>query len=63
LSVRFALLAANALEASVRANPSTRLFDTVANFIAAPLIPKDSEMVRGGPVHGQREKILEFPRE
>jgi hypothetical protein len=63
-NVRFALLAANALEANVRANPTTRLFDTVANFIAAPLLsPKISDLVRGGPVREQREKTLVFRRE
>ena len=36
------LLAANALVANVRANPTTRLLETVANFIAAPFLsPKD----------------------
>jgi hypothetical protein len=34
--VRFAFVAAKALEANKSANPMTRLFETVANFIAAP---------------------------
>jgi hypothetical protein len=35
-SVKSAFVAANALEASTTANPSSRLFEIVANFIAAP---------------------------
>ena len=34
MRLRFALLAANALDANIRANPMTKVFDTVANFIS-----------------------------
>jgi hypothetical protein len=59
--VKFALLAANALEASVKANPTTKLFVTVANFIAAPFFfPEKSELVRGGPFTDNARKHLCF---
>ncbi len=36
LSCKLALVAAKALEANSNANPNTKLFDTVANFMTAP---------------------------
>src|SRR5271169_4446492 len=56
---------ANALEANSNANPSTRLFDTVANFMTAPFFFPEitSGNGWGGPVHDFREKTLVFCRE
>src|ERR1039458_3894670 len=64
-NVKLAFVAANALEASSRANPITTLFETVANFIAAPFFFPEvtSGSGWGGPVHDQREKTLVFPHE
>jgi hypothetical protein len=63
--VTLAFVAANALEASSKANPIIRLFETVANFMAAPyfLSRVASGNGWGGPVRDQREKTLVFPHE
>jgi hypothetical protein len=63
--VKLAFVAANALEASSTANPITTLFETVANFIAAPVFfpERTSGSGWGGPVRDQRKKTLVFPHE
>src|ERR1700722_2982383 len=59
---RLPLDAANALEANNTANPITKLFETVVNFIAAPFsFPKSRrETAGGGPVHDHMRKHLCF---
>src|SRR6266571_1984256 len=64
--VKLAFEAANALEASSRANPITRLLETVANFIAAPFsfpeVMSGKRLGRPG-FATKREKTLVFPHE
>src|SRR5580700_6405294 len=61
--VRFALLAANALEASVKANPTTKLFVTVANFIAARFSsPKGRNWLGAARSRTTRENTCVSPR-
>src|SRR5947207_19394 len=61
--VKFALLAANALEASVKANPTTKLFVTVANFIAAPFSsPKNRNWLGAARSRTTRENTCVSPR-
>src|SRR5258708_39698218 len=63
--VKVAFVTANALEGSNRANPITRLFETVANFIAAPFFFPEiaSGSGWGGPARESRRKTLVFPHE
>src|SRR5581483_6443338 len=55
------LVAANPLEPTSRANPMITLLDTVANFIAAPLIPERFGMVGAARFAIAGEKLLSFP--
>jgi hypothetical protein len=58
------LVAANALEANSRANPITRVFETVANFMVAPLFfPETFREWLGRPGSQLKEKTLVFPQE
>jgi hypothetical protein len=65
LSCKLALVAAKAVDANSIANPRTRLFETVANFMTAPyfFLEIGSRNGWGGPVHDVREKTLVFCRE
>src|SRR5437868_15407391 len=62
--IKLAFVAANALEASSKASPITRLFETVANFIAGPFsFPKLRREAVGAARFATRVgKHLCFPR-
>jgi hypothetical protein len=65
MRVKSVLVAAKALEASSRANPITILFETVANFIAAPFFFPEVASGNGWAalLTTSARKTFEFPRE